>query len=187
MRDNPVFYGVCVCILHGRSLDTRLLNTRTVVALASVIIAAAAASPHPPLAGLQGGGALIVVVNGAFTAAFAFCSTMVYFATHQRLSSPAARAMGGTADDPLVIASDEGHAMAGSVTTAASSGREQPLLVENGWGDGEESGEEERWKARIVQRQRQQGFKQSAFAVQAGAFVGASVTWGLVVFTKDRP
>lgn len=48
--------------------------------------------------------------------------------------------------------------------------------------EAEEGGSE----SEAVRLQRQQGFKQSAFAVQAGAFVGAFVTWFLVVYTKDR-
>lgn len=163
--------------MHDLALSTweSLFTHESVLALASVIIAAAAASPHPPLAGLKGGGALVVVINACFTASFAFCSTMVYFATHRRLSLPA-----GAADAPLILA-DEGH----EAGAGPSSGRERPLIV-GGCDERGASREEEQWRPRVVQWQRQQGFKQSAFAVQAGAFVGASVTWVLVVFTKDQ-
>lgn len=135
------------------------------LALATVIIAAAAASPHPPLANLAGGGALVVIVNGCFTAAFAFCSTMIYFSIHRRLTSY-------TQTDPLAMAS-EGHAAAGGPP-----GNEPLIDAEQQQGQGESSV--------VVRLERQQGFKQSAFAVQAGAFVGALTTWLLVVNTKDK-
>ncbi len=152
---------------------------RTVVALAAVIMAAAAASPHPPLAGLQGGGALIVLVNGAFTASFAFCSTMVYFATHRRLSSSMAplEDAAGTGVGPAVAAA--------AAATALASGVE-PLMLEDGSDRRLSSSRQEGREEVVVRLQRQHGFKQSAFAVQAGAFVGAFTTWLLVVFTKDR-
>lgn len=150
------------------ALTTHTPKTTTVLALAAVIIAAAAAAPHPPLAELSGGGALIVVVNGLFTAAFAFCSTMVYFATHRRAGTGGGAS---SSDNPLVVAS-EGHA-AGAVN-------EQPLIV------GRDREEGVGGESVAVRVQRQQGFKQAAFTVQAGAFVGALVTWLLVVNTKER-
>lgn len=159
---------------------------KIVLAFAAVIIAAAAASPHPPLASAPGGGALIVVVNGAFTASFAFCSTMVYFATHRRLAfSPLEGTGSGTdsssssSDDPLVVVS-EAHAAGSAAMGGAGADNEQPLIMARDR-DREEGGE-----SLVVRLQRQQGFKQAAFTVQAGAFVGALTTWLLVVNTKDR-
>lgn len=123
------------------------------------------------------------MVNGAFTASFAFCSTMVYFAAHRRLASCP---LGGTTssgagsdsgDDPLVVVS-EAHATGSAAM--GSAGNEQPLIV------GRDLGREEGGESLVVRLQRQQGFKQAAFTVLAGAFVGALTTWLLVVNTKDR-
>ena len=58
----------------------RLVLLFGIVNLLAILLAVAAGmAPRPPFWEWEGGGVFVIVVNGGFTAAFAFCSTMIYF------------------------------------------------------------------------------------------------------------
>jgi len=151
--------------------------------LAAVLCVAAAISPRPPFVDQPLGGLFVVFFNGAFTAAFAFTSTMVFFCIHRALGPrhglplPVHARRAGGADEAPGLQEDACALMVGQ-----RRGGGRPVSIGRGEGEGEHAGEVgPGGKEEFVQvLRRQDGFRWSGFIVQVGAFVGALATFLLV-------
>ncbi len=122
---------------------------------AGLVVVAAILSPRPPFDAHPLGGAFVIVCNGAFTASFAFCSTMVYYSIHKALGKQSM----GTSFQSVPAAENE------DVSTPTPRGEALPL---------EQQHEEQvgKW---------QEGFRWSSFVIQLGAFLGSLLTFLLLL------
>jgi len=181
----------------------RLVILVGLVNLLTILLAVAAGmAPRPPFWEWERGGLYVVVVNGGFTAAFAFCSTMVYFSIHFALQ------LKGEEGEKEKAGREEGLGGGGVVVAGAAAAFETLVVMkeeeeeegrEEGDGVGSsrsglvvsalmeeetrEGGKEDEEKQRLEQEQVlrwQEGFRWSSFVIQIGAFVGALATFLLV-------
>lgn len=169
--------------------------------LAILLAVAAGMAPRPPFWEWEGGGVFVVVVNGGFTAAFAFCSTMFYFSIRLALQLRSEQeeengkegresgAGGGVMGVQAAAAFETCAMKEGEETEEGEQGNEVgsdrvdfgvPASTEEG---GRDEGREDEEKQQLERGQLlrwQEGFRWSSFVIQIGAFVGALLTFLLV-------
>lgn len=148
----------------------RLLLLFGIVNLLAILLAVAAGmAPRPPFWEWEGGGVFVVVVNGGFTAAFAFCSTMFYFSIRLalQLRSEQEEENGKEGEQGNEVGSDRGDF--GVPASTEEGGRDE----------GREDEEKQQFERGQLLRW-QEGFRWSSFVIQIGAFVGALLTFLLV-------
>jgi len=180
----------------------RLLLLFGIVNLLAILLAVAAGmAPRPPFWEWEGGGVFVVVVNGGFTAAFAFCSTMFYFSIRLALQLRSEQeeengkegresgAGGGVMGVQAAAAFETCAMKEGEETEEGEQGNEVgsdrgdfgvPASTEEG---GRDEGREDEEKQQFERGQLlrwQEGFRWSSFVIQIGAFVGALLTFLLV-------
>ena len=173
--------------------------------LAILLAVAAGMAPRPPFWEWEKGGGFVVVVNGLFTAAFAFCSTMIYFSIHLALQLQQQREEEEEGEEGREEEVGGGVVVAGAaaafetlvVMKEEEEGEEDGREEQDGLGSsrrglvmsalteekGRERGKEDEKKQWLEQEQVlrwQEGFRWSSFVIQIGAFVGALVTFLLV-------